>query len=187
MIARILQIILTLSLFVFTLGAMSAEPFPTIPVEYQVKAAFIDNFIKFIEWPEGVLADNAITLSILGDTPLVDALKAIADVQVKGRRISISTIKTVQELGNSHILFIAGSESNRADEVLRALKKRNILIIGEVDGFCRKGGMINFTLNENKVRFEINVDSAKDAGLTISSKLLKLATIVQTAAQEGRQ
>jgi hypothetical protein len=165
------------------LGAISAESAPTIPVEYQVKAAFIGNFIQFTEWPEGVLGGNVV-ISILGDSPLVEALKSIEDMQVKGRRISIRPIRTLQDLGSSHILFFAASEKNRVDEVLLALKKRNILTIGEVDGFCRKGGIINFILNENKVRFEINAESARDAGLTISSKVLKLATIVQTA-QEG--
>lgn len=184
MIARVLQIIFTIPVLLFALALNSAEPHPTPPVEYQVKAAFIDNFIKFIDWPEGALADSTINISILGDTPLAEALKSIEDVQVKGRRLSIRTTKTLHELGASHIVFVASSETNRVDEVLRALKKRNVLTIGEVGGFCRKGGMINFTLDENKVRFEINADSARDAGLTISSKLLKLATIVQTS-QEG--
>lgn len=184
MIARVLQIIFIIPAFLFALALNPAETNPAPPVEYQVKAAFIDNFIKFIDWPEGALADSTINISILGDTPLAEALKSIEDVQVKGRRLSIRTIKTVQDLGASHIVFVASSETNRIEEVLGALKKRNVLTIGEVGGFCRKGGMINFTLDENKVRFEINVDSARDAGLNISSKLLKLARIVQTS-QEG--
>lgn len=151
-------------------------------MEYQVKAAFIDNFIKFVDWPDAAFPDShsPVTISVLGGTFLTAALKAIEDVPVKGRHLSIHAIKGLADLRPSHILFVSSSEKDQLNEILQSVKDTSVLTVGEVEGFCDKGGIINFILVDNKVRFEINPDAAHKASLVISSKLLRLATIVRT-------
>ncbi|MBI3788580.1 MAG: YfiR family protein [Ignavibacteriales bacterium] len=182
MIGSVFRIFSILLLYSVTFGMRLAASELAIPVEYQVKAAFVNNFIKFVDWPDTAFTDNhsPLIISVLGDTPLTESLKTIEHVQVKGRRLSIRPIKTLQELGASHILFVSSSEKHRVNEILRFLDNMKILTISEIEGFCGGGGIINFTLVNNKVHFEINVEAAQKAGLTISSKLLRLATIVRT-------
>ena len=115
---------------------------------------------------------------------MAEALNVIANVKVNERQLSIRPIKTLQELGASHILFVSSSEKPRMSEILRFLGNMKILTISEIEGFCAEGGIINFTLVNNKVRFEINAEAAKKADIAISSKLLRLATIVRN--QETR-
>jgi hypothetical protein len=171
---RIFAVILAYSL---AFGAPQALSESAVPVEYQVKVAFINNFIKFIDWPDSA---SPLIISVLGESSLTEPLKAIENTPIKGRRLSIRPIKTLKELDASNVLFVSSSEKDQMREILRFLDNTKILTIGEVEGFCDKGGIINFTMVDNKVHFEINAEAAQKAGLTISSKLLRLATIVRT-------
>jgi len=160
--------------------ASAAEPPP--PTEYQIKAAFLYNFAKFVEWPATALRDPGapIIVAVLGEDPFgADLEQTLNGKSAGGRRVLVRRFKGVRDLEFCHILFISPSEKEHLRETLRALKNSNILTVGESDGFARLGGMINFIPEENRVRFEINIDAADRAGLKISSKLLKLAKIIR--------
>jgi hypothetical protein len=105
--------------------------------------------------------------------------------QVRGRIININRTNSAKGLTNCHILFIGSSEKWHIQEILRIIKGLNILTIGDTDGFAQKGIIINFYTEEQKVRFEINLDAAKRANLTISSRLLSLAKIVRDMHGRG--
>lgn len=149
--------------------------------EYEVKAAFLYNFAKFVEWPSKVSpgTSGTIVFGILGDGPMNTALGHIKDRQVKGGKVVTRHFKHPRDLTFCHVLFISQSEATRLGEILKSLKGSNTLTVGEVNGFAQLGGMINLIIVENKVRFEINVKSAEEAGLKVSSRLLQLARIVQ--------
>lgn len=148
--------------------------------EYDVKAAFLYNFTRFVEWPpDAITRSEAFVIGILGRDPFGDAL----DAAVRGKKafqkeFAIRRFATGREALGSHILFISASEEPRLPLVLRELEGASILTIGETDGFARRGGMIEFRIESNRVRFDINVVAAERAKLKLSSQLLKLARVV---------
>jgi YfiR/HmsC-like len=147
------------------------------PSEYQVKAAFLYNFVKFVKWPDSAFStSNApITIGILGDNPFGSDLQvAVRNKTVNGHPLAIRQISSA-EMNQCHVVFVARSPKRNLVDVLAALKGTDVLTVSEVDRFIESGGMINFLTESNKVRFEINDGAAKAAGLTISSKLLNLA------------
>ena len=150
--------------------------------EYLVKAAFLFNFTKFVDWPSESFKDNAapIKLYILGDDPFGEALDTIRDKTVKGRRLVIKRCQKVEELEGAHLLFISASEKGRVNQILQSLKNTPVLTISETERFGQMGGIINFITVENKVQFEINSEQAQQNKLKISSQLLKLARIVRS-------
>ena len=154
------------------------------PTEYQVKAAFLYNFAKFVEWPDKASPkrSHTIIIGVLGESSTSEALEPFMDRQVKSYKTVVKHFKKPRDLTFCHILFISASEEPRLEGILKTLRGSNILTVGEVKGFSQLGGIINFIIVENKVRFEINVKAAEEAGLNMSSKLLKLARIVEKGA-----
>ena len=151
--------------------------------EYEIKAAFLYNFAKFVEWPEKALGedDESLVLVILGKDDFGLALYSITGKEVGNRKFVVKWCSKVEEMklfDQCHMIFISSSEKEHFPRILEALKDTHVLIIGDTEGFAEMGGIINFTIVEKKVRFEINIDAAERAGLRISSKLLKLAKIV---------
>src|SRR5712675_237996 len=162
--------------------------------EYLIKAGFIYNFAKLVEWPATAFAqpDSPIVIGILGEDPFGATLdRIVTDKKINGRGIAVKRLKwgrDLKDLRDCNILFISSSEKEHLDSVVDAMKWLPILTIGDAPGFARRGGIINFTLEDNKVRFEVNVEAAKHADLTISSRLLTLARIVpQQVAADGRK
>ena len=161
--------------------------------EYLIKAGFIYNFAKLVEWPTTAFAqaDSPIVIGILGDDPFGATLdRIVADKKINGRGFAVKRLKWTKELKDlrdCNILFVSSSEKEHMDGVVDAIKWLPILTIGDVPGFARRGGIMNFTLEDNKIRFEVNVEAAKRADLTISSRLLTLARIVQQVAADGRK
>jgi len=151
--------------------------------EYEIKAAYLYNFINYIEWPAEALppAGGKITIGILGENPFGEALDPINGKQIKGRTLEVRHVADAKELAQCHILFISASEKQRVAEWLGKVKNARVLTVSEVEGFAERGGIINFISERNKVRFEINHGVARQLGLTISSDLLKLARIVKTS------
>ncbi|MBW8864533.1 MAG: YfiR family protein [Verrucomicrobia bacterium] len=150
--------------------------------EYQVKAAFIFNFAQFVDWPPAVFtnASAPLCIGILGDDPFGKILDATVNGEkVDGHPIVIRRFQRAEEALDCQVLFVSRSETRRMRQILASLKDRSILTIGEVDGFCKDGGIIRFVTEQNKIRFRINPETAKNANLTVSSKLLRLAQIVQ--------
>jgi hypothetical protein len=152
------------------------------PTEYEVKAAFLYNFAKFVEWPTSYFTDSseAVVIGILGKYPFgSDLEKTIQGKTVRGRRLIIKRFNRLQTYQDCHILFISSSEDRYLKFIFDKLKNRPVLSIGEMDGFLENGGIINFMMQENKVRFQINIDAARDAGLKISSRLIRVSINVE--------
>jgi YfiR/HmsC-like len=148
------------------------------PTEYQIKAAFIFNFARFIEWPPKAFAGTTspLVIGILGDNPFRDDLRrTLRDKTVDDHPLVIKELSSHVEATNCHILFISTSEKPRLAQVLQGLKGASVVTVAEMDRFTENGGMINFVQEGTKIRFQINNEAAMGAGLKISSKLLSLA------------
>jgi hypothetical protein len=166
-------------------GAPELPAQTEISREYQVKAVFLFNFAQFIAWPTNVFADaqTPLTIGVLGDDPFDSFL----DETVRGEKIGehplvIQRYRRVEDVQGCQILFISRSEGRRTQQILAGLKDKNILTVGDIDGFIKDGGIVRFVTEENKIHFKINLEAAKSANLTISSKLLRLAEIVESGS-----
>ena len=147
--------------------------------ESKLKAAYLFNFAKFVEWPPEAFADanSPITIGILGENPFGSDLESIIrDKVINNRTIVIKLMRSVTEATNCQVLFISASVKNKIPEMISGLGQASILTVGDTDRFVETGGMINFVKEGSKIRFEINEAAAKRAGLKISSKLLSLAS-----------
>ena len=148
--------------------------------EYQVKAAYLYHFAKFVEWP----ADTAgkppatLTIAVLGKSSIGAALEGISGSTVKNRRVVIVSITRVEELKGCDILFVCASERTKLDRIFASVASRPILTVSDIRGFAASGGMIGFVSAHDRIRFEINQWASQRSGLIISAQLLKLATSV---------
>ncbi len=145
--------------------------------EYQVKAAFLFNFANFVEWPEEAFPSGGkyFVISVIGSDPFGGALDSLKGKTLKGRIVVVKYCIQAGDARDSQILFISSSERGNVNHIIKALKGSPVLTVGDQEGFCQAGGMINMTSQRNRVGFEINVAAAHRAGLQISSHLLKLA------------
>jgi hypothetical protein len=158
-------------LFVLTVGTtMQTQEIE----EHRLKAAFMFNFAKFISWPHAE-SDSKLTVCIVNSKDVAQALEAVAKGKtVDAREVVIQQLSFPAPLESCRLLFI-GSGGKKIDEVLLAAKELPVVTVGEDEKFLRRGGMINFVLDEGRLRFEINTDAVSHSGVTISSKLLNLA------------
>ena len=160
--------------------------------EYLIKAGFIYNFAKFVEWPSAAFsqADSPIVIGVLGTDPFGNVLdRIVEDKKLGPRGFVVRRYKwgrDVKDLRDCKILFVSASERTHVDEILQSVKGLPILTVGETPGFAERGGVIRFTLEDNRVRFEVNVAAAHQADLNISSRLLTLAKIIPQTAASGR-
>jgi hypothetical protein len=153
--------------------------------EYQVKALYLLNFIKYVDWPPNTIAgSNApTTIGLCGESKLGEALKIVAaGKSIGGRLIAIREIGATNDFSPCQILFISDAESFRMRQILEKASALPILTVGEGAAFAQNGGIINFVLKNGTVRLEINLSAAKKAGLTISSRLLAVADVVKGKA-----
>jgi hypothetical protein len=148
--------------------------------EYEVKAAFIYNFAKFVEWPQGSFGDakSPFVICALGEDPLSGAFDTIHGKNINGREVVIKRIESIEDGEKCHILFVSASERGNLSQIFRTVKHSDVLTVGDMKGFAEKGGIINFISTDNRIGFEINISAAEKANLKISSKLLKLGKIV---------
>jgi hypothetical protein len=160
-------------------------------VEYPVKLGFLYNFTKFVEWPPDSYRDpgSPLTICIVGDDPFSPALEGeLRTRTVGGRPVEVRELKSYDTLSVCHMVFVPVTEKNHAATIVSNLKGSSTLTVGETEGFAEQGGMINLTVEENKVHFEVNPLAAERAGLKISSKLLSIARIVKEKEQgHGRK
>ena len=151
--------------------------------EFQVKAEFLYNFAQFVEWPADAFESpkSPLIIGILGLDPFGETLdEMVRDESVNGRPMVVRRFRWAGEVERCHILFVSGSESPHAEQILAALKDRSVLTVCDWDGLDRRGAIVRFVMERNRVRLRINLDTAKAAGLNISSKLLRSAeTVVQ--------
>jgi hypothetical protein len=150
--------------------------------EYELKAAFLFNFAKFVEWPEAARpqAGAPFRIGIVGKDPSGGTLQTgLIGKTVLGAPIVVEVIERHEQALGCHMLFVPASERDLEAEVLKAVKGRPILTVGEREGFLLSGGLFNFYTEEKKIRLELDNESTRAAGLTVSSKLLRLARIVK--------
>jgi hypothetical protein len=150
--------------------------------EYQVKAAFLYNFAKFVDWPPSAFTDakQPLDVCVYGRDPFGTALEdALLGKSIGERRVSLGRAMQFQDLVGCHVIFVSASVHEPAADLANRLKGRAVLLVGESEGFAASGGAIQFTIEDNRVHFVINPDAADRAGLKISSKLLALAKIVR--------
>ncbi len=172
---KILLIVALFSIATVTLNTHAADKKPT---DYRIKAAFIYNFLKFIEWPAN-LHECSLTLCIFGDDPFGNNIKILEGKHFGDKEILVKYISSIQDVKEGDILFIASSEKRNIKPLIDTISGLSILTVGDTKKYSENGVIINFYIERSKVRFKINVDTANRAGLKISSKLLNLAKIVR--------
>jgi hypothetical protein len=158
------------------------------PTEYQVKAAYLFNFLKFVEWPGDSLADThgRWVIGIVGDNPFGDELtQIISGKAVQGHELQVRRFQPGEDLHACHILFISASEKKRLPSVLATLNGSSVLTVADMDHFIESGGMIQFVMEDKRVRFAIDVGATGRARLKVSSKLLSLARTVTETERAG--
>jgi len=149
----------------------------------QLKAAFLYNFAKFTEWPRSAFtnATAPLVFGVLGRNPFGTGLEtALRDKTIGGRPVQLARFRTVDEVDTCHVLFISDSERPRMEQTLKALAKRPVLTVSDVESFAARGGMLGFYREGDQLRFEANPDAAQKAGVKLSSRLLNLAKIVRS-------
>jgi hypothetical protein len=172
-------------LFLFVLflcGALRLSAQTIISKEYQIKAVCLFNFAQFVKWPSGafVNADTPFRIGILGNDPFGTFLdETVRGEKVDGHPLVIERYKNVEDAKDCQILFISQSEKEKIESILTDLKGRNILTVGDMEGFNKSGGVIRFFMQENKIHLMVNLKAAKNDRLSISSKVLRLAEIVE--------
>ena len=154
------------------------------PSEYQVKAAFLLNFARFVEWPSTGAAQDPLVIGIVGKNPFGDSLdRAVNGKSANGRSLIIRHLSDLSGLQSCNLVFFPAAENRRFPQAAAALANSSILTVGESDGFAARGGMINFVVRDGRVLFEVNPAAASRARLKISSKVLQLAIVVKDGAQ----
>ncbi|MFO1371852.1 MAG: YfiR family protein [Candidatus Competibacteraceae bacterium] len=148
--------------------------------EYAIKAAYLYNFAKFVEWPAGVFTttDTPLAICIAGDNPFGEALASLSGKTVESHPVEVRHIPAATGLDRCHIVFISRTEQGRFKAVLAKLNRLPILTVSDIGDFTQAGGMIGLVEADQRIRFNINLAATHRAGLNLSSQLLKLATIV---------
>jgi hypothetical protein len=158
------------------------------PQEYEVKATYLYNFARFVQWPSSSAAakSDSFAICVLGEDPFGRALDTIvAGESIDGKAALAKRVSKPQDAVSCRVLYISSSEDSRLKEVLAALDKSGVLTVSDIPQFSRRGGMIQFVLDGNSVRFEVNLTAAESAGLTLSSELLKVAVTVRRNSLSG--
>jgi YfiR/HmsC-like len=146
------------------------------PTEYEIKAAFVYNFLRFTTWPsEAGNGSAALHLCVLGRDPFGEAIDAISGKPVQGRELRIRRLNAISQVAGCHAIFIAASEDARLGAILAQLSAQPVLTLSDSERFAERGGMIGLTLVDERVRFEVNLAAVRAGRLTISSQVLKLA------------
>jgi hypothetical protein len=155
---------------------------PLINREYPLKAIFLYNFASYIEWPAGTFPNEKtpFVIGTYGAAAIDETLQTIAKSKKLGeRKLEFRKFTSVKEITNCQILFVSRDvPPNQHVEILKTLKDKPALVVGESQGFAAQGASINFFIEANKIRFEVNTDVTKRLGLKVSSKLLSMAKIV---------
>jgi hypothetical protein len=164
----------------FSIWSLSAQQYR--PMEYEVKAAYLYNFGKFVRWPAAVASatPKSFSICILGSDPFGPVLDSmVANEAIEGRQLAVQRISSPGEAAGCRILYISSSEQHRLNSILASLAAKAILTVSEIPDFSRKGGMVQFVHEGDRVRFEVNRRVAEQAGLMFSSDLLRVASRVR--------
>jgi len=154
----------------------------------EVKAAFLFNFMKFVQWPADAFpsATSPLVIGIVGDDTVGDSLREIIRGKaVNGHELRLRRMSANDDLTQLHVLFVSRSDNIRASDIVARVGARAILTIGDSAGFCAAGGAIQLDVDDSQVRFEVNLDATQRSRLDVSSKLLTLAKIVHSPRAVG--
>jgi uncharacterized protein DUF4154 len=171
---------LLLILLLLLLGARRASAQSSAVPEYQLKATFLFQFTQFVEWPAQAFSasESPLTIGILGQDPFGSFLDdTIRDENINEHPLVVERYARLEDVRNCHLLYISRAEAGRIHEIVAALNGRSVLLVSDAEGFADGGGMIQFVRQQNKMGLRINLSAARSANLTISSKLLRLATL----------
>jgi hypothetical protein len=185
--SRVRRLLRLLAASMALLGCLAGGPWAEgadgpVAKEYELKAAFIYNFTKFVEWPSNTFssATAPLVLGVVGKGPCaVELEKIVKDRRINGRDLIVKTVDSPAASGGVHILFVPVTEDSRLEEWRGALETPGTLSIGESEPFARQGGVITFFIETDKVRFDINLEAAEKVGVKVSAQLLKLARNVR--------
>jgi YfiR/HmsC-like len=156
--------------------------------EYEVKATYLYNFGRFVQWTPGAVAaqSDSFPICVIGQDPFGAALDTILSGEsIDGKAVVAKRVSKPQDALSCRVLYISVSEDSRLKDLLAGLDKAGVLTVSDIPQFSQRGGMIQFVMVGNKIRFEVNLTSAQDAGLTLSSDLLKVAVAVRKSPQPG--
>ena len=157
-------------------GSVFAEPLA--PTEYEIKAAFLYNFAKFVEWPADAFRKEpgALVIGILGNDPFGHDLDdALEGKTIQDKKIVLKRVSDWEQASECNVLFVSASQEHDVEGLLNVIKKLPILTVSDMGGFAQRGGVVGMMVEGNKVRFNVNTKAANAAGLKVSSQLLKLA------------
>jgi hypothetical protein len=159
-------------------GVLTPYATAAAPTEYDIKAAFIYNFSKFVQWPT-VDTSKPFEIGLIGKDPFGSTLdETVRGKHVNGKKVVVRRFFRIEDIVDCDILFVASSEERNLERILKVLQSGPVLTVGDMDQFAERGGMINLVNAGNRVRFDINIEAIERAGLTASSQLLQLARIV---------
>jgi hypothetical protein len=151
----------------------------TKPTQYEVEAAYLFNFGRFVDWPAVAQADSPFVICILGHDPFGPVLDhTVAGETLNGRPVQDKRIARPQDATGCSILYISNSESGRLSKILSIIQGAPVLTVSDIPDFVQQGGMIQFVLRDGRVRFEVSLAPAQSNGLAMSSELLKVAVQV---------
>jgi hypothetical protein len=146
------------------------------PSEYEVKAAYLFHFGKFVKWPDDEPLGSTFVIGVLGQDPFGEVLdKTLSGKTILDKKVEVKRFETVGAASKAQILFVSSSEKSRLAEIVKALEGASVLTVGESDGFAERGGMIALKLRSDVVCFDINLDQVERARLKMSSQLIRLA------------
>ncbi len=173
---------LSIFLCLLVVAAVGVRPAlaQSVPSQNLVKAEFVERFTRFIDWPRDKLEPgDRFTLCVLGITPVGTPLAQVARRRFKNREVSYVRLGDLDRIASCHLVFIASSERGRLAEILKRARGRPILTIGDTEGYCERGVLINLYPAGRNLHFEINIEAALESGLRFRSKLLRLARLVR--------
>ena len=162
---------------------------PTTDSEYELKAAFLYNFAKFVDWPEHSFSESrdALTIGLLGNDPFGEILDdTVRGKSINGRKFRIKRLKSHDQIKDCHVLYVGHSTERTTVDIISYLEGLNVLSVSDIEDFAEQGGIINFIFVQNRIGFVINEEAARVAGLKISSKLLQVASVVVTRNRRGQ-
>jgi hypothetical protein len=154
--------------------------------EYQVKAVYLYNFGRFVAWPVSAPASESFSICVLGHDPFGQILDTtLTGLSIDSKAVTVHRLTAPEEATRCRIVFISESEAPHLKETLAALEKSSVLTVSDIPQFAQRGGVIEFVLAGNRVRFEINLTIAQSEGLVLSSDLLKVAIAVRKSVNTG--
>jgi hypothetical protein len=175
---KIITVILLYNLFSTAIG------YSQVTEEYTAKASLLERFTRFVDWPNEIKGDQSsepFVVSVIGRSPFGDNLeKTFQGMKIKNRRVEIRYIDDVEEINGAHLLFITKSKRNELSKIIEYTKNREILTVGDTEGYAEAGVLINILIEKNKMKFEIKLSSVSLSGLEFDPFFLDNATIIRS-------